>query len=274
MTDATDGPEEPSDAADTPEEPSPPPEPPSSDDSADENPSGVVGWLTWFWTADSGSVVYARDVATSVGIVLLVGAFLFAISGLWPPMVAVESGSMEPNMERGDLVFIIDNDRFTPDEAVTNGGETTGIVPADVAAETDREKFGQHGDVIVFNPDGDEWRTPVIHRAMLWVDDGENWYDRADPDAIGGAEDCEALENCPAPHGGFVTKGDNEVTNSNYDQVTTLSEPVRPEWVVGTAEVKVPYLGHVRLAFSTVTTPEAIAAGDVSASTAHNGTAV
>ena len=40
------------------------------------------------------------------------------------------------------------------------------------------------------------------------------------------------------------------MSNSNYDQAGTLSTPVRPEWVVGTAEVKVPYLGQIRLLFS------------------------
>jgi signal peptidase len=224
-------------------------------DPRSERPSGVVGQLRHFWTTDTGPLVYLRDALTSVLIVLAIGLLLFAASGVWPPMVAVISDSMEPNMQRGDLVFIMDNERFAPDGAVATDGGTTGIVPAERAERSGRTSFGGYGDVIVFHRNGNDGDTPIIHRAMFWVDAGENWYDRADPSAVGSAEDCEALEHCPAPHGGFITKGDNEVTNPTYDQVSRLSAPVRPGWIVGTAELRVPYLGHVRLLFSSVMVP-------------------
>jgi signal peptidase len=212
-----------------------------------EDPSGVVGWLRWFWTTEETPAVYVRDVVTSVGAVLLVGLLLFAASGIWPPMVAVESSSMEPNMERGDLVFVMSEDRFVPDAAPTHDDESTGVVPADRAAELDYAEFNRPGDVIVYNRDGSSRYTPVIHRAMLWVEDGENWYGRANPDAVGNADSCRALQYCPAPHAGFITKGDNDATNAHYDQVTGLSAPVKPAWVIGTAEFRVPYLGQIRL---------------------------
>ena len=225
------------------------------DGSDGDDPSGVVGWLKWFWTTDEGAVLYVRDVVTSVGAVLVVGLLLFAISGIWPPMVAIESQSMEPNMERGDLVFVVNEDRFVPDEAPTHDGESTGVIPADRAEEIGHKEFNRHGDVIIYVPDGNGRGTPIIHRAMLWVEDGENWYDRADSDAIGNEDNCQQLPNCPAPNAGFITLGDH---NPNYDQVSRLPDcrdfcnPVKPEWVVGTAEVKVPYLGQIRLLFSRI----------------------
>ncbi len=211
-----------------------------------DRPETPIEWLRWFLTTDDGPAVYVRDVLVSVSAVLLIGFVLFGVSGIWPPMVAVESPSMEPNLERGDLVFIVDNERFTPDEAPSSGGHSTGVVPADVATETDRTKFGRHGDVIVYMPNGDPTHTPIIHRSMLWVEEGENWHDRADPERIRGADSCEELSDCPAPHAGFITHGDS---NPTYDQVGTaqISTVVRPEWIVGTAELKVPYLGYVRL---------------------------
>jgi len=212
-----------------------------------EDPSGVVGRLRWFWTTEETPAVYVRDVVTSIGAVLLVGLLLFAVSGIWPPMVAIESSSMEPNMERGDLVFVMSEDRFVPDAAPTHDGESTGVVPADRAASVGHTEFNRPGDVIVFTRNGNDRLTPVIHRAMLWVDAGENWYDRADPDAIGNAENCQALRHCPSPHAGFITKGDNDGTNGQYDQVSRLSAPVKPAWVIGTAEFRVPYLGQIRL---------------------------
>ena len=50
-----------------------------------------------------------------VAAVALVGALLFAATGIWPPMVAVESGSMEPTLERGDLVVVSEPPRYGPD---------------------------------------------------------------------------------------------------------------------------------------------------------------
>jgi signal peptidase len=187
-------------------------------------------------------VVHAYDFVTSAGAVVLVGLLLVAVSGVWPPLVAIESGSMEPNIQAGDLVFVMDENRFYGPGAL---GET-GVVTARQGSQNGYGTFAGGGDVIVFQPGGDDGQTPIIHRAMFWVEAGENWHARADPRSLGGAEDCGDLVHCPAPHAGFITKGDN---NGVYDQVGNGrgSEPVRPSWVVGTAEYRVPYLGWLRL---------------------------
>ena len=75
------------------------------------------------------------------------------------------------------------------------------------------------------------------------MNDSENWYAKADPAYLAG-EDCAAVPNCPAPHAGFPTKDD---ANDRYDQVIPLSGPVRPDWIKGTAEIRIPYFGYVRL---------------------------
>ena len=185
---------------------------------------------------NGGWRLFVRDVASSVFAVVLVGFFLFAVSGVWPPLVAVESGSMLPNMERNDLVFVMEETRF-PGERAEHG-----VVTARVGAETDYTKFGNPGDVIVYAADGDRGGTPIIHRAMLWVEAGENWCAAADPAYLGGLDPDDP--RCVADHAGFITKGDN---NPSYDQATGLSGPVRPAWVVGTAEFKIPGLGWIRL---------------------------
>jgi len=185
--------------------------------------------------------LYLRDIGTSVGAVLLVGAFLFAVSGVWPPLVAIESGSMEPHIDTGDMVFIMDAERFPGQDA------RHGVVTAAAGTESGYRTFQQHGDVIVFEPNGNDQRTPVIHRAMLWVSAGENWYDRANREYVGSADSCDELRNCPAPHAGFITKGDNELSNSRYDQATGASTVVRPQWVIGTGAFRIPRLGYVRV---------------------------
>ena len=185
--------------------------------------------------------LYARDIGTSVGAVVLVGAFLFAVSGVWPPLVAIESGSMEPHIDTGDMVFVMDAERFSGQE------DRHGVVTAAAGTETGYQTFQQPGDVIVFEPNGNEQRTPIIHRSMLWVSAGENWYDRANREYVGSADSCDELRNCPAPHAGFITKGDNEVSNSRYDQATGASTVVRPQWVIGTGAFRIPRLGYVRV---------------------------
>jgi signal peptidase len=186
----------------------------------------------------SGAMVYVADVVSSASAVLLVGLLLFAVSGVWPPLVAIESPSMEPHIDTGDLVFVMEEDRFPGPNA--RHGVTT------AAGSRSYVRFQETGDVIVYAPDGNRRTTPIIHRAMLWVDAGENWYDRADPQDRGSAQSCADLTNCPAPHSGFITKGDN---NARYDQVgsAVISAPVKPQWVVGTAELRVPFLGQIRL---------------------------
>ncbi|MFB6113769.1 MAG: S26 family signal peptidase [Halodesulfurarchaeum sp.] len=198
-----------------------------------------------FLGTEEGWKQFAREIVVSVLIVASIGLLLFAISGVWPPMVAVESGSMEPHLSRGDLVFVMEEHRFSPEFAV----EGTGVVTTRIGARHGYRRFGAPGDVIVYQPYGNEHRTPVIHRARFWVEQGENWYDTADPRYMS-ADSCEELAYCPAPYSGFITKGDN---NGYYDQVRGISNPVKPEWIRGTAVFKIPWLGWVRLAVSEAT---------------------
>ncbi|WP_425504770.1 S26 family signal peptidase [Salinigranum marinum] len=195
------------------------------------------------WTAESGPLFFLREVATSAGAVLLVGLLLFGVSGVWPPMVAVESGSMEPHMHKGDLVFITEPGRYTPDVAYGS----TGVVTAENGAEAGYRSFGGEGSVVVYDDPG-QGGPPIIHRAQFYVESGENWYDRADPEYVS-AESCRELLNCPAPHAGFITKGD---ANGRYDQASGIASPVRSSWITGIARLRIPYLGWVRLGLADV----------------------
>lgn len=200
-------------------------------------------YLSQVWYAETGPLFLLREVATSAGAVLLVGLVLFAVSGVWPPMVAVESGSMEPHMQKGDLVFITEPGRYTPDAAY----ESTGVVTAKTGEQMGYRTFGGPGSVIVYD-DPRRRGPPIIHRAVFYVEEGENWYNRTNPQFVS-ADDCDELRNCPAPHAGFITKGD---ANSRYDQASNIAEPVKPVWITGIARVRIPYLGWVRLGLADV----------------------
>lgn len=177
-------------------------------------------------------VKLAEDILISVAIVGGIAILLYTISGIWPPMVAIESGSMEPGMSEGDIVFIVSPSNFVAEGAT----EQHGVVTHRQGKKDGYETFGDYGDVIVYRPDGSELRTAIIHRAMFYVEEGEEY------ETIEG-------ETKVAPHDGFVTKGD---ANRYYDQEQSLSEVVKPEWVQGKAEYRVPYIGNIRLLFPSV----------------------
>lgn len=198
----------------------------------------------------------AYDVLLPICVVFAVGAAVVLISGAWPPLVAVESGSMEPNTVRGDLVVLTAPDRFAP-----AGADGAGIVTAAAAGvsanATDENssdapaagygRLGGPGDAVVFDPPG-RTGSPIFHRVAFAVEADENWYDRAD-DRLHDADSCDDLAHCPAPHAGYITIGDN---NARYDQADDIAPPVKPEWIQGKAQFRVPLVGWLRLGVDAV----------------------
>lgn len=124
----------------------------------------------WFRTTEDEPVAIVRDILTTAMWAVGIGLLLFAISGVWPPMVAVESDSMEPQMERGDLIFVMEEGRLAGDGSHAD----TGVVTYRAGQQSGYSEFNNPGDVIIFRPDGNGRETPIIHRAMFWVEDGEN----------------------------------------------------------------------------------------------------
>jgi signal peptidase len=157
-----------------------------------------------------------KDVAFTIAFALLLAVGLYLYAGVWPPMVSVDGSSMYPNLRAGDLVILRGLDRVN-------------VTAACNAIDGGYKKFNGYGDVIVYSPMGDRSRVPVIHRAVCWVNEGQPMWP----------------EGPKAPHSGFMTLGDN---NFFYDQSTSISpdEPVRPEWILGVSQFRIPYLGLLR----------------------------
>lgn len=183
---------------------------------------------------DSGLLRTIVEIALEIILIFIIVVLIpYLISGVWPPYVSISSGSMEPNINTGDIVFITDTDRFTTNNSV-NGIETD--------YKYYEQDFNDRGDVIVYYPDGNTDKTPIIHRARYYTEEGENWVRYMDDDYIN--RNCNEIDNCPSPHDGFITKGD---ANENYDQSSGLSSPVKSEWIIGKSEFKVPYLGYLNI---------------------------
>ena len=187
-----------------------------------------------------GRSLSVRELLQPLAVLAVLGVLLFGATGVWPPMVAVESGSMSPHIAKGDLVVITEPTHWTATAA-------SGASVVTARDTNDYRQFGAPGDVIVFDtPDWDG--PPIIHRAQFHVADGENWYDRANRSALPpGVDNCTELRNCPAPHAGYITKGD---ANPYYDQARGRVEPVRTRWIQAKAGVKIPELGWLRLVLS------------------------
>jgi signal peptidase I len=160
--------------------------------------------------------VWLKDLVLTLALVVVLCGALFLYAGVWPPLVSVEGTSMYPHMQDGDLVILRGLDRVPVNASYD-------------AVNENYKKFNGYGDVIVYSPMGNKTRVPVIHRAIYWVNQGQPMW----PDGP------------LAPWSGYITLGDN---NFFYDQSSSISpdEPVKPEWILGVSQYKIPYLGLLR----------------------------
>ncbi|HUR69512.1 MAG TPA: S26 family signal peptidase [Candidatus Thermoplasmatota archaeon] len=222
-----------------------------------------------------------RDALVLVGVFagLLLGLYL--LLGTWPPAVIVESGSMMHaddevsygrfgTIDPGDLVLV---------KKVGSVDDVTTLV------EGGRDRYGKPGDVIVYHKGIDPDGTPIIHRAVAYIEVVADGYDVrwSDEGACeGGATKTQRdghawchygpegvyIPSVPvrgvtptspyrAPASGFMTKGDNPVTNRQTDQESRLSQnatrvavPVPLEWIEGKGRAEVPWLGLIKLSLA------------------------
>ncbi len=133
-------------------------------------------------------------------------AVSFLLFGLTHPMVSIESGSMMPHIQKGDIILLESADRKD-------------IITYMEGKQSNYTSFDDYGDVILYRPYGQEEVTPIFHRAMYYVEKGDPMWNGSPP----------------APHAGYITKGDNLKTNPSYDQQGSISylQPVKKEWIIG-----------------------------------------
>ncbi len=165
-----------------------------------------------FWIGLLNDLLF---VAVMIGLFMLISQITL---GTPKPAVAVESGSMLPNIDIGDIVII-------------QSAQRTQIISHTEGAISGYTSFNEYGDVILYRKYGSSTDTPIIHRAMEWVEEGQPMWS-------GGPA---------APHSGYITKGDN---NMEIDQKTTTSmlQPIKEEWIIGVARWHVPWIGYLSLA--------------------------
>ena len=105
----------------------------------------------------------ARDVLVAGIIVAVVLLALFAYAGNWPPLVVVESKSMQHGDRESSIGVIDTGDMVFQQAAPTRASIVTYLE----GRATGYATYGDYGDVIIFRRAGGA--TPIIHRAIMYV---------------------------------------------------------------------------------------------------------
>ena len=218
------------------------------------------------------ALLFGRDIAVAFIIVGMVIGAIYAYTGVWPPMVVIESGSMQHSgtvsyvgvIDTGDLVLV--------QAAPKRSDVTTWVEGRAIEYKT----YGNYGDVIIFRKAFSD--TPIIHRPIFWMgyDPISKTFSIPDLERLphnitwGGSYDNGSavmrpyrlngtmwikgvgwkgdlnitfnIKNIAASnkHSGYVTLGDNN--GGNYD--STLA---RQEDVIGKARGELPWFGLIKL---------------------------
>lgn len=217
---------------------------------------------------------WLKDLVVLVVVFAVLLGGLFAYTHVWPPAVIVQSSSMmHPDSEvRYGRVGTIDPGDLVLVKSVN--------APTDVGTlvENSPGHYGKPGDVIVYYSANARSSTPIIHRAVAWVEPtADGFRARWDPasDCVGGAAKdasdahwCDygpggvtipsvGLEHFSPNEAGFITKGDNPVTNAAPDPVLHISRDaqgrasvVPMEWIEGKARGELPWIGLLKLSLA------------------------
>ena len=217
-----------------------------------------------FWKSDNDKISLIRDILIALFVVLLILTLLWSYTGQWfgAPMVAIESGSMMHEdesfgrigtIDAGDMVLLVKvNDK---EEILTRGFEYGGEL---AKGESGFQSYGDYGDVIIYRKYGRTDEDQIIHRAMCWIE----YHDEYDTYSVKEwGIDNESSITIPElkltkykpSHSGFITKGDNPLTNDRCDQAGGIcSEPIKPEWITGKARFELPWIGTINLLFNDI----------------------
>ncbi len=113
-----------------------------------------------FWRARD-SLYFEPLVALAILAVLLVS--LFAYTSNWPPVYVVESNSMQHGS--GDHLGVLNAGDIVLAQRVSNSSIVTYVAGISSGFTT----YGEYGDVLLYYPNGSSSATPIVHRALLFL---------------------------------------------------------------------------------------------------------
>lgn len=154
-----------------------------------------------------------KDFIIALVIIVILIISLVVYTGTWPPLVVVESNSMMHDddsmlsaIDTGDMVLV-----KTVDPA-TSGGKGVKEICTWVEGKysTGEKHYGTYGDVIIFTKNGNTKETPVIHRAVLWLE--ANYTEYNEVTKLGTTYDVPFL----GPNGGTLYAQTDTITVPDY----------------------------------------------------------
>jgi signal peptidase len=98
-------------------------------------------------------------------IIVLIFVALFAYSGLWPPIVVVESDSMQHSDTQSSIGTIDTGDIVI----VQKVGGSQNVVTYLEGVGNGHKTYGEYGDVVIYAKYGQYGSTPIIHRAICEI---------------------------------------------------------------------------------------------------------
>jgi len=220
-----------------------------------------------FWRSENKKISLVRDVLIAIIAVLIILTLLWAYTGRWfsLPMVVIESDSMmhanEPfgrlgTIDAGDMVLLM---------KVSTKNDIATYKSEQLKGKNGMQTYGDYGDVIVYRKYGNPAEEQIIHRAMCWVEVNNsgnvrtytiteyNIYNQTSIliPALGIESPSGGPYTPNWDHSGFITKGDNPITNRDCDQMGGIStELIKLEWVSGKARMELPWIGTISLLYN------------------------
>ena len=197
-----------------------------------------------------------KDFVIAFVIVVIIIAAIFIYTGNWPPVVVIESSSMQHSDDESFL-GVIDTGDMVLVKSIESSSDVTSYMKG---KRTGYETYSEYGDVLIYQKNGYDDITPVIHRALIWVEfnrttgnsydvpelehheDGwtvqggpQRWYNLTGTLVLHkiGYDEQEISINLGSilnnffsysltPHSGFITLGDHN--RGNIDQHTLTDE--------------------------------------------------
>lgn len=227
-----------------------------------------------------GQVLFALLVTAAI-IAAVLGA-MYVYTGNWPPMVVVESDSMQHSSS-----YAYFGDINTGDIVMVKRVSTPASIQTYVTGQADGYRsYGEYGNVIIYRPFGLN-TTPVIHRAIIYLQynstgQGYNapslsllprsqWFVLSPQGRIHQIYDIKynieilnvGYTSTPViipiesiigadRYSGFITMGDHNhalIGPNATDQSPTMriSSLVKFSWIIGIASGYLPYVGIVKM---------------------------
>lgn len=211
-------------------------------------------------------------IAIALVAILILSMFLY--SGLWPPLVVVESGSMQHSDTESQIGIIDTGDMVI---VKTLGGEPIRTYVASYAQGY--STYGSPGDVIIYKRYNSGSLPWIIHRAVVELVWNSTSHSFDIPDLANYPRSLWSVTNGTAgqwwsltgtleltqygyrsqtvrvfldpmlqyAHGGYITKGDHNEVVDQYPMASICKEPIKTAWVIGESRCEIPWFGLLKL---------------------------